>query len=720
MSISSTTRKAGPYACNGSTVAFPFSFKVFQAGDVRVILTDTGEAESDLVLGTNYTVVLNADQDTNPGGTVTTVAPYAAGNLITLTSRVQNLQPVTLTNQGGFYPKVINTALDRLTILVQQVVEQVGRAVKTPISSGLTPDQLIADLYAVEANAGNSATAAADSAANAAASAAAAAATLDNFDDRYLGQKTADPTLDNDGNALQIGALYYNTVVGVMRVYTGTGWIDAATGVTSDDVSFSQAGIGAVPTNVQTKLREFVSVKDFGAKGDGDTDDTLAFQKALASISYGGTLRIPAGNYKLTDELTLHAGVTVVGDGAADNVYGAPPAYSSVQTYLWQATPGKSVFHIGGGVSSITVKNLAMGAAKTITVDMAPAADGRYGIRCEGSYPQQTWLLRFENLLFYNLERGLSVVDPYAQTNPPPHTYDWNCCPILMTNCRFLYPKIGLYIDTNNCDFSVFVNCAFSVPSGGSGVYLKSTGYLRFIQCAGGGASISNNAFFEIVASGAGSMDNITLEGCQAESLTQFIRVLPGGTNVYRFMLTCRDCIAEMGADIYLAGNVHLITEGCRWIMTTYIDSANVRVSSYDDHFSSGYGYSFLNGNSPDVAFVNFRAGPNAPTGMSETAYDNNRKTIRRSDAPTTGKHKVGDRVYNNSSTTGAPSGWHCVTAGDPGTWLPFGQIGYRTNAGSPLNSVTPLYVGEELLDTTNNKWYKSYGLAGNYWSALT
>lgn len=69
---------------------------------------------------------------------------------------------------------------------------------------------------------------AAASAVSAANSAAAAATALDNFDDRYLGQKTADPTLDNDGMALLTGALYFNTTTGKMRVYTGSGWIDAS------------------------------------------------------------------------------------------------------------------------------------------------------------------------------------------------------------------------------------------------------------------------------------------------------------------------------------------------------------------------------------------------------------------------------------------------------------------------------------------------------------
>lgn len=54
-----------------------------------------------------------------------------------------------------------------------------------------------------------------------------ALAAYDNFDDRYLGAKSSDPTLDNDGNALLAGALYYNTVVPEMRLYTGSAWVAA-------------------------------------------------------------------------------------------------------------------------------------------------------------------------------------------------------------------------------------------------------------------------------------------------------------------------------------------------------------------------------------------------------------------------------------------------------------------------------------------------------------
>ena len=76
-------------------------------------------------------------------------------------------------------------------------------------------------------NAASSASSASTSASTAQTAADAALAALDSFDDRYLGQKASDPTLDNDGNALVAGALYFNTTDSVMKVYTGSQWVAA-------------------------------------------------------------------------------------------------------------------------------------------------------------------------------------------------------------------------------------------------------------------------------------------------------------------------------------------------------------------------------------------------------------------------------------------------------------------------------------------------------------
>lgn len=139
MTISTTVRKAGPANGNGVTVAFPFGFKVFNESDLIVVQTVVATAtDTTKVLTTDYTVTLNPDQNVSPGGVVTMVVPPPIGNRLTISSVVPNLQPTNLTNQGGFYPTVINDALDRLTILVQQLAEKADRSPQISISTNLT------------------------------------------------------------------------------------------------------------------------------------------------------------------------------------------------------------------------------------------------------------------------------------------------------------------------------------------------------------------------------------------------------------------------------------------------------------------------------------------------------------------------------------------------------------------------------------------------------
>jgi len=67
-------------------------------------------------------------------------------------------------------------------------------------------------------------------------------------------------------------------------------------------IGYTQGGTGAVATTVQAKLRQTVSVKDFGAVGNGTTDDTAAIQLALNN---SGSIYFPAGTYKISSALTI-------------------------------------------------------------------------------------------------------------------------------------------------------------------------------------------------------------------------------------------------------------------------------------------------------------------------------------------------------------------------------------------------------------------------------
>ena len=138
MTISSTTRTAGPFTGTGLVSTFSFSFKVFQASDLLVVRqTISTGSQTTFILNTDYTVSLNVDQDSNPGGSITLVAGALASTYtLVITSSIANLQPTILTNQGGFYPEVINDSLDRATIQIQQVATKSGRELSAPLVDG--------------------------------------------------------------------------------------------------------------------------------------------------------------------------------------------------------------------------------------------------------------------------------------------------------------------------------------------------------------------------------------------------------------------------------------------------------------------------------------------------------------------------------------------------------------------------------------------------------
>ena len=79
--------------------------------------------------------------------------------------------------------------------------------------------------------------------------------------------------------------------------------------------NYNQGGTGAVARTTASKLQESVSVKDFGAVGDGTTDDTTAIQNAI-NAAYGLTLRVPKGTYLCTSTINVTQGLTIEGDGS--------------------------------------------------------------------------------------------------------------------------------------------------------------------------------------------------------------------------------------------------------------------------------------------------------------------------------------------------------------------------------------------------------------------
>jgi hypothetical protein len=181
------------------------------------------------------------------------------------------------------------------------------------------------------------------------------------FNALYLGAFAVAPTVDNEGDPLQVGALYWNTVSNTIFVWNGTVWVEngnfneftnfslpsatpipaanlhtgqeyeivvvgntnwttigapaAQVGVrfTKNAVAATGTGTARVTRDLVTRFADVINVKDFGAVGDGVADDTEAIQAALdATISSPSfkPVYFPAGEYRITDTLLIKSNYT--------------------------------------------------------------------------------------------------------------------------------------------------------------------------------------------------------------------------------------------------------------------------------------------------------------------------------------------------------------------------------------------------------------------------
>ena len=218
-------------------------------------------------------------------------------------------------------------------------------------------------------NAASSASSASTSATNATSAQVAAEAArdatlaaFDSFDDRYLGTKTSDPTVDNDGNALVAGAIYFNTSSSAMKVYTGSAWVAAyvsgsgyltAANNLSDLASATTArtnlGLGTIATQASNSVTitggSVTGVTDIAIAdgGTGASTKTAAFDALSPTTTAGdviyhnGTNNVRLAKGTALQVFRMNAGATAPEWATVSSTSGEGPAFrakpSTTQTF---------------------------------------------------------------------------------------------------------------------------------------------------------------------------------------------------------------------------------------------------------------------------------------------------------------------------------------------------------------------------------------------------
>lgn len=215
----------------------------------------------------------------------------------------------------------------------------------------------------------------------------------------------------------------YDNISGVNDVSAVSTAIYAAFASTSDNakgdalIGFKQSNAsgfltGASARTVNTKFQEFISVKDFGAVGDGTTDDTAAFSAAITAVgTTGQSLYVPAGTYKITSVLTSSENLHMFGDGDSSII-----DFSSI-------TSASSGLTVSGSVTQIQEITSATKFGTTVTFASAPSlVDG--DVFCIYDTVDYSWSTA---RAYYHAGewcecRGVSGSDAYV-TNPLYQTY---------------------------------------------------------------------------------------------------------------------------------------------------------------------------------------------------------------------------------------------------------------------------------------------------------
>jgi hypothetical protein len=463
MTVSSDLNRIS-YTGNGTTTVFPVNYYFLEDSHLQVVLITAAGVETIQTLTTNYTVTGAGNE---AGGSVTMLVAPPTGTTLVIQRDVPATQETDYLANDPFPAESHERALDKLTMLVQQNERELDRALKIPLASVPTTSTELPLPVGNKLLAWNS-----------------NATAITNFDPAdiitIVGQQTSygdvftgngvttNFTLSRSPGSVFGLDVSVNGVTQVPNVdYTLGGttlsFTSAPPAVASQvlaryaevyqevdadaqNVRYLPAGVGAQLTTVQAKLRETVSVKDFGAVGDGVTDDTAAIQAALDAHP---AVYIPASTFLITAKLSVTK--------RDQRIYG-----EGLKSIIRQTANNTDIFVLENGVSAgVRIENLLLNGA-----DSSTFTTGGAGINSKYAGD-----LRFYNITVTGMYQGF-----YIDTRTYVSTSD-----VWLIGCKTFQVKNNGF-NFNNCTGLYCIKCD-ALSSDGDGFQITDGSAYHFTDC---------------------------------------------------------------------------------------------------------------------------------------------------------------------------------------------------------------------------------------------
>lgn len=248
----------------------------------------------------------------------------------------------------------------------------------------------------------------------------------------------------------------------------------------------------------------------------GESDDTARIQRAVntAANNYGGTLVFGPNIYNAQ---TYDGSYVVSGNGVSLPggiiIQGVNNTDYAVPTRLKRSGSG-AIFTIGVTVKDITIRDIALFASSLST--------GTIGIKASGatSTTAASFNIRFDNLTFTNLDKGIQVVATDGSS-------EWQFDNVRLEHSIFANCNTGVELDSYNTGWNM-TSCSFFAPANGIGVNIIKGGYISMTLMIGNGPLTGTKAdvLFKI-----GGHGNVTIQNSISEGFTRSLKVVAADRN---------------------------------------------------------------------------------------------------------------------------------------------------------------------------------------------